>query len=234
MNLVFISSYRGRVLLVLILAPVVTFSATLVQNAPPTPPADASSPVLIWDVKPNLDNSWRRNFRTTDDPLNTNEGQIPADTGLADLRASGGGEFTADGVKLLLARTRGPVMRQETHVFVNGLPISWFATHDWANVGRTQAATEADEAARVQSLKPGSEIVVAAGDAIKKPGVDSAAPRRLTVEHGSTESDIVTIALPSCVRSTIMLAPIPAVGRSSGANGLTPVRTDRATLIRHN
>ncbi len=119
-------------------------------------------------------------------------------------------------------------------MFVNGLPISWFATHDWANVGRTQAATEADEAARVQSLKPGSEIVVAAGDAIKKPGVDSAAPRRLTVEHGSTESDIVTIALPSCVRSTIMLAPIQAVGRSSGANGSTPVRTDCATLIRHN
>ncbi len=113
MNLVFISSYRGRVLLVLVLAPVVTFSATLVQNAPPTPP-DASSPVLIWDVKPNLDNSWPRNFRTTDDPLNTNEGQIPADSGLADLRASGGGEFTADGVKLLLAGTRGPLMRQET------------------------------------------------------------------------------------------------------------------------
>ncbi len=33
----------------------------------------------------------------------------------------------------------------------------------------------------------------------------------------------------SCVRSTIILAPIPAIGHSSGANGSTPVRTECAT-----
>ena len=40
---------------------------------------------------------------------------------------------------------------------------------------------------------------------------------------------IVPIALPSCVRSTIILAPIAAVGHGSGANGSTPVRTEYAT-----
>ena len=65
----------------------------------------------------------------------------PSITGLIDLHASGSGEFTADNLRLLLTRMHGPVtifdLRQETHIFVNGLPVSWFATRDWANVGRS-------------------------------------------------------------------------------------------------
>jgi hypothetical protein len=114
--------------LVLLLAPAALFSATLVQKNPPVRPADADSPVLIWDVDPKLAKSLPRNFRTTDDPLKANKGQIPSNTGLADLHASGSGEFTTDGLKLLLARTHGPVtvfdLRQETHIFVHGLPVS--------------------------------------------------------------------------------------------------------------
>jgi hypothetical protein len=148
------------VLPVLLLTPATSFSATLVQNNPPRRPADADSPVLIWDVDVKLAKSLPRNFRTTDDQLKANSDQkIPANTGLAELRASGGGEFTAGGFKLLLGRTRGPPtvfdLRQETHIFLNGLPVSWFATNDWANVGRTYNEIQADEAARVKPLKPG-------------------------------------------------------------------------------
>src|SRR4030095_1248502 len=131
---------------------------------PPVRPADADAAVSICDVDQKLAKSLPRNFRTTDDLIKANKGQIPSDTGLANLHASGSGEFTADGLKLLLARTRGPVtvfdLRQETHIFVNGLPVSWYATRDWVNVGRSQDAIEADESARVESLKPGSKIVV--------------------------------------------------------------------------
>ena len=159
------------VCLVLLLVPAALFSATLVQKNPPVRPADADSPVLIWDIDLKLANALPRNFRTTDDPLKANKGQTPSDTGLADLHASGSGEFTADGLKLLLARTHGPVtvfdLRQETHIFVNGLPVSWYATRDWANVGRSQDAIEANESARVESLKPGSKIVVRPGAAVK-------------------------------------------------------------------
>src|SRR5438876_6850657 len=132
MNFVISPFGSRRVCLALLLVPAALFSATLVQKHPPVRPADADSPVLIWDVDPKLEKSLPRNFRTTDDRLKTDKGQIPAETGLADLHASGSGEFTADGLKLLLTRTRGPVtvfgLRQETHVFVNGLPMSWFAT----------------------------------------------------------------------------------------------------------
>ena len=128
--------------LVLLLAPAALFSATLVQKNPPVRPADADSAVLIWDIDLKLAKSLPRNFRTTDDRLKLDKGKIPSDIGLADLQASGSGEFTADGLKLLLARTRGPVtvfdLRQETHIFVNDLPVSWYATRDWANVGRSQ------------------------------------------------------------------------------------------------
>jgi hypothetical protein len=55
------------------------------------------------------------------------DGKTPLATGLIDLHASGSGEFTADNLRLLLTRMHGPVtifdLRQETHIFVNGLPV---------------------------------------------------------------------------------------------------------------
>ena len=183
-------------------------SVPLAQKNPPVRPADANSPMLIWDIDLKFAKSVPRNFRTTDDQLkSTNREQLPATNGLAILRASGSGEFTADNLKLLLARTRGPItvfdLRQETHIFVNGLPVSWFATNDWANVGRSQAAIEADETARVRSLKPGSEIAVHPGETIKKAGADSAPPQHVTVERANTERDIIEAAGAHYVRITV-------------------------------
>jgi inositol hexakisphosphate len=203
-----LSSAMRYMLSVLLVIPAAAFSATLVQKNPPLRPADADSPVLISDIDPKLAKSLPRNFRTTDNPLKSNKGdQLPASNGLADLHASGSGEFTADNLKFVLAQAHGPVtvfdLRQETHIFVNGLPISWFATHDWANVGRTQSEIEADEAARVQSLKPGSEIAVRPGEAIKKADTASATPQSVIVEQASTEREIVEANRAAYVRLTV-------------------------------
>ena len=192
---------------VLLIAPAMTFSVGLVQKNPPTRPPDANSPVMIWDVDPSVKETLPRNFRTTDDLLKAINRQSSLTAGLAELRASGSGEFTADGLKLLLTRTRGPTtvfdVRQETHLFVNGLPISWFATNDWANVGRTHGAIEAGEAARVQSLKPGSEITVTGGD-IKKSGAASSAPVHVTVRDAKTERELVEANNAAYVRLTVI------------------------------
>jgi hypothetical protein len=196
-----------RVCLALVLAPATLFSALLVQKNPPIRPADADSPVLIWDIDLKLADRLPRSFRTTDDPLKVSKGQLPTDTGLSDLRASGSGEFTADNLKLVLARTRGPVtifdLRQETHMFIDGLPVSWFATNDWANVGRSQSAIDADERARVESLKPGSKISVTPGAGVKKPGDTPHAAQNVTVEHASTERDLVESNHAAYVRITV-------------------------------
>jgi hypothetical protein len=206
MNIKSLPSATQYLLSALLLTPAVSFSAALVQKNPPVRPADADSPVLIWDV--DRKQTLPRNFRTTDNPLKSNKGdQLPASNGLADLHASGSGEFTADNLKFVLAQAHGPVtvfdLRQETHIFVNGLPISWFATNDWANVGRTQSEIEADEAARVQSLKSGNEIAVRPGEAIKKADTASATPQPVIVEQASTERELVEANHAAYVRLTV-------------------------------
>jgi protein-tyrosine phosphatase len=199
-------SFVGAGVLLILLAPVATFSVPLVQKHPPTPPADANSPVLIWDIDLNLKKDLPRNFRTTDDSIKAANGEPFANASLAELRASGSGEFTADGLKLLLARLRGPVtvfdLRQETHLFVNGLPISWFATNDWANVGRTHDQIVSDEEIRAQSLKPGSEITVAKGD-IKKSGTASDTPAHVIVKNATAERELVEENKAAYVRLTV-------------------------------
>jgi hypothetical protein len=190
-----------------LLVPPALLAATLVQKNPPVRPANAESPVAIWDIDLKLAKDLPRNFRTTEDPLKPNKGEIPATTGLNDLRASGSGEFTPEGLKLVLARTRGPVtvfdLRQETHIFVNDLPVSWYASRDWANVGRSQSAIEADETSRVQSLNPGSQIEIRPGEAVKKGNANSREPHRVTVERASVERDVVEGAGASYVRVTV-------------------------------
>ena len=144
-------------------------TSALAQNN--QPPRSPDPPVLIWDIDLKLANDVPRNFRTTNDRPNESSGEMTATTGLSDLRASGSGEFSMEGLKALLPRTQGPVtvfdLRQETHLFVNDLPLSWYASHDWANVGRTQADIEKQEAERVRSFKPGSDIDVRPGQPVK-------------------------------------------------------------------
>jgi protein-tyrosine phosphatase len=166
------------------------------------------TPVLIWDIELKLANDPPRNLRTTDDPVAPPANEAPgAMLGLRDLRASGSGEFSPEGLKLVLARTRGPVtvfdLRQETHIFVNDLPVSWYASRDWSNVGRSQSEIEAIEAARVAALKPGTKIDVRPGHPVKHGDPDSVSPQQVTVEHASVEQDVVKRANASYVRLTV-------------------------------
>jgi hypothetical protein len=162
---------------------------------------------LIWDFDLKLSNDGPRNFRTTNDRLNKSNGETTATTGLSQLRTSGSGEFTVEGLKVVLARTQGPItvfdLRQETHLLVNDLPVSWYASHDWANVGRTQAEIENQETEQMQSLKPGSEIDVRPGQPVKHGNDNSATPQRVTVERAGTERDVVESAGAHYVRVAV-------------------------------
>jgi hypothetical protein len=187
------------------LCSVVLLAVPLVQKNPPVRSAD--SPLLIWDIDRTLAKALPRNFRATDDPLKTTKAEKPSTTGLIDLHASGSGEFTADNFILLQERMRGPVtvfdLRQDTHIFVNELPVSWFATRDWANVGRSQAEIQGAEAAWVQSLVAGSEIDIRPGAPVKKAKTDSAVPQRVIVKEASTERDLVSSAGAAYVRIAV-------------------------------
>lgn len=188
-----------------VLSPAVLFAVAPVQKNPPVRPA--GSPVLIWDINLALASALPRNFRTTDDPLHASGGKTPSTTGLTELHASGSGEFTADNLKLLLTRMHGPVtifdLRQETHIFVNGLPVSWFATRDWANVGRSQTEIEEAEAAWVRSLATGSEIAVRPGAPVKKGNPDLATPQKVLVKEASAERNLASSAGVNYVRVAV-------------------------------
>jgi hypothetical protein len=199
------SASKPQIVFAFVLVPAAVLAVTLAQNN--QPPRSSDPAMLIWDIDLELANSLPRNFRTSNDPLNNSKGQTPASTGLRDLRASGSGEFTPESLKLLLARMQGPVtvfdLRQETHIFVNELPVSWYASHDWTNVGRSQENIERDEAARVQSFKPGSEIDIRPGHPVKHGNGNSVAPQRVTIERASTERNVVEGAGAHYVRVTV-------------------------------
>src|SRR5438093_6219163 len=205
MNLFAYSSSRRPVVFGFVLVPAALSAATRGQND--QPPRSPDAPVLNWDIDLKLANALPRNFRTTNDPLNESKGETLATTGLSDLRASGSGEFTPKGLKLVLTRTRGPVtvfdLRQETHIFVNALPVSWYASHDWANVGRSHEEIVSEEAARVQSFKPGSQIDVRPGHPVKHGNGNSVTPQRVNVERAGTERDVVEGAGTHYVRVTV-------------------------------
>jgi Inositol hexakisphosphate len=196
----------GRFAFGFVLWPVSLLASDLAPKNQPVRSPD--TPVLIWDIDLKLANDPPRNWRTTDDPLTSGTSEAPgAILGLRDLRASGSGEFTPEGLKLVLTRTRGPVtvfdLRQETHIFVNDLPVSWYASRDWSNVGRSQSDIEANEAARVASLKPGSKIGVRPGHAVKHGNANSVPPQQVTVERASVERDVVQPAGANYVRITV-------------------------------
>jgi hypothetical protein len=206
MNFLTRSSRDGRFAFAFVLWSVGLLASGLTQNNQPVRSPD--TPVLIWDIDLKLANDPPRNWRTTDGPLTPGTREaLGAILGLRDLRASGSGEFTPEGLKLVLARTRGPVtvfdLRQETHIFVNGLPVSWYASHDWANVGRSQSDIEANEAAQVASLKPGSKIDVRPGHPVKHGNANSVPPQQVTVERASIERDVVQPAGASYIRITV-------------------------------
>lgn len=208
MNFVGSSSPHRLFVFALLFSPAGLLAFTLVANNAPVRPPDADSPVLIWDIDAKLANALPRNFRMTDEPLHPSNGEAsPAAIGLSDLRASGSGEFTPESLKLVLSRTRGPItvfdLRQETHIFVNDLPVSWYASRDWANVGRTQRAVEADEAAWVESLKLGSKISIRPGHPVKHGQAESVTPQRVTVKSARTERDVVSRADAKYVRVTV-------------------------------
>jgi len=177
--------------------------ASLEQKSPPTPPANASNPPLVWDVVPEQEAAFPRNFRTTGDTLKAVKGVMPSAAGLAQLHASGSAEFTADGLKAMLAKLSGPVtifdLRQEDHGFVNGSAVSWYGTNNWANVGKSPEEVSTDEERRLGSCAVGSDVAIPTDAAINDPA--AAAPaEKVKIRNVMDEKQLVTAAGASYVR----------------------------------
>lgn len=120
-------------------------------------------------------------------------GTLPDTTGLDTLCVSGSAEFSEDQFRQLAAELRTLAgdrqiwivdCRLESHALLNGISVSRYGDHNWANKGLTLAEAEADEAARFGAL-PGQVITVytAADNAPDN-------PTELAVERWMTEREL--------------------------------------------
>ncbi|MCK4870975.1 MAG: dual specificity protein phosphatase family protein [Gammaproteobacteria bacterium] len=115
--------------------------------------------ILIFDGHPHR--YLPENFRTSNHPLPPNSG-VPT-SGLRSLHIIGCGEFSS--LQLRHIKKRYPHLivvdlRQESHGFVNGLPISWFAHYDWGNIGKPPNMIRVIERNLLQQLKAKKHVII--------------------------------------------------------------------------
>ena len=146
------------------------FSETSLLSGSEAPAASVSCGGTLW----RLDNEDRsvlpRNFRTVRSAFRPvparyapemDTAYVPTRKGLDGLRISGSSQFSekqlTEVIRQLRPLTQGPVyivdLRQESHGFVNGLPVSWYGERNWANRGETHRAVLADERQRLDALR---------------------------------------------------------------------------------
>lgn len=103
-----------------------------------------------------------RNYRTTNDLSHLPKGIDT--TGLSQLLAIGSAEFSEKQLETVLQKHKLPLtivdLRQESHGFVNGNAISWYAKHDWGNLGKTDEQVEQDQKAALNTVASKKEMVI--------------------------------------------------------------------------
>jgi hypothetical protein len=144
----------------------------------------------------NTEGKLPRNFRSCSDPWLHAPTKAPSRLGLESLQASGSAQFSENGLQAILARlkTSQPIiivdLRQESHGYVNGIAISWYADHDASNVGKTLAEIEADELARLQNLVQQKNITIQDVSRKEEDIIKEATPISITVEKVATEKEL--------------------------------------------
>lgn len=121
---------------------------------------------FVWRLDNDGKDALPRNFRTSDDAFQAPEEKfhldasyVPSREGMERLHISGSSAFTPKQLQQVAAKLRektsGPIydidLRQESHGFLDGIPVSWYGERDWANLGKSQRAALADERHRLHA-----------------------------------------------------------------------------------
>ena len=110
-------------------------------------------------------------------------------TGLKFLRASGSGQFSENAFAEILQYLSLPAdkvvvvdLRQESHGFINGKPVSWTdGKYNYGNLHKNKSEVERDEHLRLTFAAQAKKIII-------NPSVD---PTKLSVHTVKTERDLV-------------------------------------------
>lgn len=170
------------------LAPVIIF-ALMMSSALAAP----NKLLLTLDGVPHA--RLPRHFRTTDNQQQLKASNISV-AGLASLHAIGSGQFSLQQLKLVVKKIAHPIividLRQESHGFVNGIPISWYGIKNWANYGKSDNQIRATETNLLNKTKAAKQIVVYSRIKKTKDGyVSGINPAQLKVKTVANEKDVV-------------------------------------------
>ncbi|WP_291583618.1 fused DSP-PTPase phosphatase/NAD kinase-like protein [Clostridium sp. UBA6640] len=105
-------------------------------------------------------------FRKSSDKVNTEDNESLNLTGLDTLNISGSEQFSENGLALIKNSIGASMpivvvdLRQESHGFINGIPVSWANSKNNANMGLTKEQVLADERNRLQSIKLHEPLVL--------------------------------------------------------------------------
>ena len=195
-------------------------SILLVTAKPVT--CDEVSKLPIWLIHDwrGKDVNYLRNYRNMDSRFHAIKGgpKAPPRTGLISLDISGSAQFGRQSLESMKEELKGRNMivvdlRQESHGFVNGLPVSWYQGRDQMNWGRSIEEIEAGEKGRLAALFKARTIKVYTLTQPKDPpalkkGTD---PMTVKVHTVSTEREL-------CEELGIfyMRMPVPDYMRPSG------------------
>lgn len=104
-------------------------------------------------------NGFPKNFRKSSNPINIDNYKNLNITGLDKLNISGSQQFSEANLPLLVKQldTSLPItiidLREESHGFINGLPVSWMDLKNNANMGLSREQILSDESNRLASIK---------------------------------------------------------------------------------
>ncbi|ARC86681.1 tyrosine phosphatase family protein [Clostridium argentinense CDC 2741] len=104
-------------------------------------------------------------FRKTSDKVNLKDNESLNLSGLNTLNISGSKQFSENGLAFIKKSIgdKFPItivdLREESHGFINGMPVSWANSKNNANMGLTKEEVLADEQKKLQSIKLNEPIV---------------------------------------------------------------------------
>ncbi len=150
-------------------------------------------PLLVIDEDPGLTMPGR--FRTTKDEFTSSE-KSPSKAGLDRLQAAASAQFSKTTLENALKKIDGPVwivdLRQESHGFVDGMPISWYSKGNQSNAGESDDNLVRQEQMLINDVRRQGSILVSQILKKKEGVITKSRPIDIKVKNAQIEASLVT------------------------------------------
>lgn len=140
-----------------------------------------------------------KNFRTTDSPLKEgDQTALPSVVGLKELHASGSGQYSQRSLEKMVETLGDSIdlylvdLRQESHGFINGIPVGWYAPKGWSNQGKSIGDIAQEEIDLLNGLL--EQQYITAYKILAKSGtglISSRSPIKIHAQEALTEDALV-------------------------------------------